>query len=59
MRRVPDLSPRRRARLGPFGGVALTREQSVALAARGYRVLLNGFDVLMLEERTAAFKDWR
>jgi 4-hydroxy-2-oxoheptanedioate aldolase len=43
----------------PLGGVALTPEQSVALAAKGYRVLLNGFDVLMLKERTAAFKNWR
>ena len=43
----------------PLCGVALTREHSTALAARGYRVLLNGFDVLMLKECTAAFKDWR
>ena len=43
----------------PLGGVAFTREQSAALAAKGYRVLLHGFDVLMLKERTAAFKNWR
>jgi 4-hydroxy-2-oxoheptanedioate aldolase len=43
----------------PLGGVALTREQSTALAAKGYRVLLNGFDVLMLEESTAALKNWQ
>jgi 4-hydroxy-2-oxoheptanedioate aldolase len=43
----------------PLGGVALTHEQSTLLAARGYRLLLNGFDVLMLKERTAAFKTWR
>jgi 4-hydroxy-2-oxoheptanedioate aldolase len=42
----------------PLGGVAFTQEQSSALAARGYRVLLHGFDVLMLKERTAAFKSW-
>jgi 4-hydroxy-2-oxoheptanedioate aldolase len=40
----------------PLGGVALTREQSASLAAKGYRVLLNGVDVLMLKEGTAAFK---
>lgn len=43
----------------PLGGVALTPEQSIALAAKGYRVLLNGFDALMLKESTAAFKNWR
>jgi 4-hydroxy-2-oxoheptanedioate aldolase len=42
----------------PLGGVAFTREQTAALAAKGYRVLLHGFDVLMLKERTAAFKNW-
>ena len=50
-----------RAALGrvPVGGVALTPDQSAALAARGYRVLLNGFDLLMLEESTAGFRSWR
>jgi 4-hydroxy-2-oxoheptanedioate aldolase len=43
----------------PLGGLALTREQSTALEAKGYRVLLNGLDVLMLKERTAAFETWR
>jgi 4-hydroxy-2-oxoheptanedioate aldolase len=42
----------------PLCGLALTREQSSALVAKGYRVLLHGFDVMMLEERTAAFKSW-
>ena len=42
----------------PLGGVALTREQSTALAGRGYRLLLNGFDVLMLEESAAGFTGW-
>jgi 4-hydroxy-2-oxoheptanedioate aldolase len=42
----------------PLGGVAFTPEQSAALVARGYRVLLHGFDVLMLKERTAAFTAW-
>jgi 4-hydroxy-2-oxoheptanedioate aldolase len=43
----------------PLCGVAFTREQSVALAGKGYRVLLNGFDVLMLKQLTAGFKDWQ
>jgi 4-hydroxy-2-oxoheptanedioate aldolase len=43
----------------PIGGVALTPEQSTALTASGYRVLLNAVDVLMLGEATAAFKNWR
>jgi 4-hydroxy-2-oxoheptanedioate aldolase len=49
-----------RAALGrvPLCGVALTREDSAPLVARGYRLLLNGFDVLMLEERTAAVRGW-
>ena len=43
----------------PLCGVALTHEQSTALEHRGYRVLLNGFDVLLVKESTAAFKNWR
>jgi 4-hydroxy-2-oxoheptanedioate aldolase len=43
----------------PLCGVALTEEQSAALAAKGYRVFLNGLDVLMLKEFTAALKNWR
>ncbi len=43
----------------PLGGVALTQEQTADLTAKGYRVLLNGFDVLMLKASTAAFKDWQ
>jgi len=42
----------------PLGGVAFTPEHSAALAAKGYRILLHGFDVLMLKERTEAFKNW-
>ncbi len=42
----------------PLGGVALTEEQTADLTAKGYRVLLQGFDVLMLEAGTAAFKSW-
>jgi 4-hydroxy-2-oxoheptanedioate aldolase len=42
----------------PLGGVALTQEVSTALAARGYRMLLNGFDTMMLADRTAAFRTW-
>lgn len=42
----------------PLGGVAFTPEQSAALAARGYRVRLHGFDLLMLKERIEAFKSW-
>jgi 4-hydroxy-2-oxoheptanedioate aldolase len=42
----------------PLCGVAFTPEQSAALAAKGYRVLLNGFDVLMLKQLTAAFRTW-
>jgi 4-hydroxy-2-oxoheptanedioate aldolase len=40
-------------------GVALSEEQSAALAARGYRVFLHGFDVLMLKELTAVLMNWR
>jgi 4-hydroxy-2-oxoheptanedioate aldolase len=43
----------------PLGGVALTPEDTADLVSRGYRVLLQGFDVLMLRASTAAFKDWR
>lgn len=48
-----------RAARGKVPLCGVTREQSTALAAKGYRVLLNGFDVLMLKECTAAFKNWR
>jgi 4-hydroxy-2-oxoheptanedioate aldolase len=42
----------------PLGGVALAEDASRALAARGYRMVLNGFDTQMLAERTAAFRTW-
>jgi 4-hydroxy-2-oxoheptanedioate aldolase len=42
----------------PLGAAALTREQSVRLIAAGYRLLFNGFDVLMLERQVAEFGDW-
>jgi 4-hydroxy-2-oxoheptanedioate aldolase len=42
----------------PAGGAALTPEQTSSLLARHYRVLFQGFDVLMLEERMANFKTW-
>jgi 4-hydroxy-2-oxoheptanedioate aldolase len=42
----------------PLGGVAMTAEQSAALIAKGYRVLLHGFDVLMLEQQVAGFMTW-
>lgn len=42
----------------PLGGVALTPEQTAALVARGHRVLIQAFDVLLLAERVRAFKTW-
>ena len=42
----------------PLGGVALTAEQSASLIAKGYRVLLHGFDVLMLKSQVASFMTW-
>ena len=42
----------------PLGGVALTAEQSASLIAKGYRVLLHGFDVLMLRSQVASFMTW-
>ena len=42
----------------PLGGVALTAEQSASLIAKGYRVLLHGFDVLMLKSQVASFVTW-
>ena len=38
----------------PLGGVAMTADQSASLIAKGYRVLLHGFDVLMLKTRSPA-----
>jgi 4-hydroxy-2-oxoheptanedioate aldolase len=42
----------------PLGGAALTPEATTALVASGYRVLLHGFDVLMLKQQVAGFRDW-
>jgi hypothetical protein len=42
----------------PLGGVAMTAEQSASLIAKGYRVLLHGFDVLMLSNQVAGFMTW-
>lgn len=42
----------------PLGTSALTAEQSRAAVASGYRVLIHGFDVLMLKQQVAAFRDW-
>jgi 4-hydroxy-2-oxoheptanedioate aldolase len=42
----------------PLGGIALTAEQSAPLAQAGYRLIINGVDTLMLEERTNAFRGW-
>lgn len=42
----------------PIGGAALTAEQSASLIAKGYRVLIHGFDVLMLKQQITAFKTW-
>lgn len=42
----------------PLGAIALTREQTAPLIAKGYRVLLHGFDVLMLKGQVAAFQSW-
>jgi 4-hydroxy-2-oxoheptanedioate aldolase len=42
----------------PLGGLALAQEQSAALVARGYRLLVNGIDLLMLKDRVAGFSRW-
>lgn len=42
----------------PLGGAAFTPEVTSSMVAKGYRVLYNGFDVLMLKERVQAFKSW-
>jgi hypothetical protein len=46
------------ARRIPLGGASFTPEVTSSMVARGYRVLYNGFDVLMLTERVQAFKSW-
>jgi 4-hydroxy-2-oxoheptanedioate aldolase len=42
----------------PLGTSALTPEQTAAAISAGYRVLIHGFDVLMLKQQVAAFRDW-
>jgi 4-hydroxy-2-oxoheptanedioate aldolase len=42
----------------PLGTSGLTPEQSRAAVAAGYRVLIQGFDVLMLKQQVAAFRGW-
>jgi 4-hydroxy-2-oxoheptanedioate aldolase len=42
----------------PLGTSGLTPEQSRAALEAGYRVLIHGFDVLMLKQQVAAFRDW-
>jgi 4-hydroxy-2-oxoheptanedioate aldolase len=42
----------------PLGTAALTAEQAHRAIAAGYRVLFNGFDVVMLEQQVAAFREW-
>jgi 4-hydroxy-2-oxoheptanedioate aldolase len=42
----------------PLGTSALTPEQTTAAVEAGYRFLIHGFDVLMLKQQVAAFRDW-
>ena len=42
----------------PIGGIALTAADSASLAAKGYRLLVNAVDVLMLEGGVAGFRGW-
>jgi 4-hydroxy-2-oxoheptanedioate aldolase len=43
----------------PLGGAAFTPEQSKILRERGYRILLHGFDVLMLGHLVREAKHWQ
>lgn len=43
----------------PMGGAAMTKEQTRAAIERGYRVLVHGFDVLVLKANCAAATEWR
>jgi len=43
----------------PLGGVAMTKEQTEAILARGYRVPVHGFDVLMLGAAARQHAEWR
>lgn len=42
----------------PLGGTALTPKRAGELAAIGYRVLITGFDVLMLKQQVAGSAGW-
>lgn len=42
-----------------LGGGALTREQTSAVLKKGYRVLVHGFDVLMLKQLVREASEWR
>jgi 4-hydroxy-2-oxoheptanedioate aldolase len=42
----------------PIGGIALTPAESAALASRGYRLLVNAVDVVVLQAGVAAFRGW-
>jgi 4-hydroxy-2-oxoheptanedioate aldolase len=43
----------------PLGGAALTRDQTHAMLARGYRIPVHGFDVLMLGGLVRQTAEWR
>ena len=43
----------------PLGCAALTEEATRDAIGRGYRVLIHGFDVLMLETLVAGYREWR
>jgi len=42
----------------PLGAAAFTREQTTSLIRRGYRVLVHGYDLLVLKDQIASFKTW-
>jgi 4-hydroxy-2-oxoheptanedioate aldolase len=43
----------------PLGGVALTQEQARALMEKGYRMLWQAFDVLVLKQFVRQEAQWR
>jgi 4-hydroxy-2-oxoheptanedioate aldolase len=43
----------------PLGGLALSREQSARLVAKGYRAIINAVDVMVLEQAVADLQTWR
>jgi 4-hydroxy-2-oxoheptanedioate aldolase len=43
----------------PLGAAALTREQTQAILSRGYRLPVQGFDVLMLGAQVRQAAEWR